>query len=109
MSPPICLFNGKDFKKWIVEKLFELGEQISLIHGKGETIMATLQEITDKLAAIPPVLDAIVADEQGLRDQIAALQAQIAAGGTITEAQLDPILAQADAVLARLQAIDAAV
>ena len=109
MSPPICLFSGKDFKKWVVEKLFELGEQISLIHGKGETIMATLQDITDKLAAIPPVLSAIAADEQGLKDQIQALKDQIAAGGTITEAQLDPILAQADAILLSLQGIDAAV
>jgi len=88
----------KDFEEFVVEALEELKTQ-------GEGIMATQQELSDKLDAIPPVLDAIVADEQALKDQIAALTA----GQPVTQEQLDAMTAKVDGVLSRLQGIDASV
>jgi hypothetical protein len=74
-----------------------------------EEIMATQQELSDKLDAIPPILDAIVADEQVLKDEIKALKDQLAAGTPVTQEQLDSLDAKAAGVLSRLQGIDASV
>jgi len=67
--------------------------------------MATVDELNAKLDAIPPVLDNITTDVQSLKDQIAALTA----GQPVSQAQLDEMTAKADAVLTRLQGIDASV
>ncbi len=67
--------------------------------------MSTVDELNAKLDAIPPVLDAIATDEQSLKDMIAALQA----GQPVSQAQLDEMTAKVDAVLSRVQSIDASV
>lgn len=71
--------------------------------------MATVQELMDKMNAIPPVLDAITADQEALKAEIQALKDQIVAGTPVSQEQLDALDAQAAAVLSRLQGIDASV
>ena len=71
--------------------------------------MAKLDELQAALDAIPPVLDSIVADEAKQASEIQALKDIIANGGTITEAQLDPILARANEIKAKVDAIDVSI
>ena len=71
--------------------------------------MSSVDELSAKLDAIPPVLDAIQADEEAQKVEIQALKDQIAAGTPVTQEQLDSLNAKADAVLARVQGIDASV
>ncbi len=79
------------------------------IYRREGTIMAKLDDVQAALDAIPPVLDAIAADEAKQATEIQALKDIIAAGGTITEAQLDPLLARANEIKARVDAIDVGV
>lgn len=71
--------------------------------------MAKLEDVQAVLDSIPPVLQNIVADEAKQAADIQALKDQIAAGGTITEAQLDPLLERANAIKAAADAIDVSV
>lgn len=69
---------------------------------QGQHIMATLQQVTDRIAKIAADADAekaeVAALLQGLKDQIKALQDQIAAGTGVTSADLDGILTALDSV-----------
>jgi len=98
----INLLSKKDFEQFVVETLTDL-------QAKGEKIMSSVDELNAKLDAIPPVLDAIQADEEAQKVEIQALKDQIAAGTPVTQEQLDSLNAKADAVLARVQGIDASV
>ena len=71
--------------------------------------MATLDELNAKLDAIPPVLDAIQADEEAMKTEIQALKDQLAAGTPVTQEQLDSLATKADAIVTRLEGIDASV
>ena len=71
--------------------------------------MVKIGDFQAVLDSIPPLLDAIVADEQKLMDEIKALKDQIAAGGTVSEAELQAALDSATAIKARLEAIDTTV
>jgi outer membrane murein-binding lipoprotein Lpp len=98
MDKHVFILGKTGFKKWLVEILCD-------IKTKGDNIMATVDELNAKLDAIPPVLDAIAADEQALKDMIAGLQAN----QPVSQAQLDEMTAKVDAVLSRVQGIDASV
>jgi len=89
--------------------LAEILSTVRQIELQGDLIMATQQQLSDKLDAIPPILDAIVADEQVLKDEIQALKDQLAAGTPVTQEQLDSLDTKAAGVLSRLQGIDASV
>jgi len=102
MAKLIDLFGKCDFEEFVVEILAEIKKQ-------GEKIMSSVDELNAKLDAIPPVLDAIQADEEAQKVEIQALKDQIAAGTPVTQEQLDSLNAKADAVLARVQGIDASV
>ncbi len=92
-------------KKLFYNPFTILGE----IYERGEIIMAKIDDVQAALDAIPPVLDAIAADEAKQAAEIQSLKDIIAAGGTITEAQLDPLLARANEIKARVDAIDVSV
>jgi cell division protein FtsB len=92
----------KDFEKWVVKTL-------TAIHRQGVNIMATVDELNAKMDAIPPVLDAIEADTNGLKAQIQTLSDQIAAGTPVSQAQLDALVVKADGIVNRVQSIDAEV
>lgn len=62
-----------------------------LIHCKLGGIMATLQELNDKL-------DSVAAGVNGLEDAIKALKEQVANGGVVTQAELDGLMAKATAI-----------
>ncbi len=94
--------RDKDFKKFVKKNL-------TAIHRQGVNIMATVDELNAKMDAIPPVLDAIEADTNGLKTQIQALSDQIAAGTPVTQQQLDALVVKADSILTRTQSIDASV
>lgn len=72
-----------------------------LTHLEGN-VMATLQELNDKLAGLATDIAAEKAQVQAgvtdLKGQIQALKDQIAAGGTITAADLDVAIAKIDAI-----------
>lgn len=76
---------------------------------KVDWIMAKLEDLEAALDAIPPVIAKIAADEAVLMAEIQALKDQIAAGGTITEAQLQSALDKAVAIKGGLDSVDATV
>ena len=77
---------------------------------KGQvTIMAKIDDLQAVLDSIPPVLDAISADEGNLMAEITALRDQIAGGGVVTAAQMQKALDSATAIKTRLDAIDTTV
>ncbi len=96
------IVTRRDFEKWVIKTL-------TAMHRQGVTIMATVDELNAKMDAIPPVLDAIEADTNGLKKQIQALSDQIAAGTPVTQAQLDALTIKADGIVNRVQSIDASV
>ncbi len=98
MKKIIDSFGKHGFEKFVVETLTVLKKEM-------KNMANTVDELNAKLDAIPPVLDAIAADEQSLKDMIAALQA----GQPVSQAQLDEMTAKVDAVLSRVQGIDASV
>jgi predicted nucleic acid-binding Zn-ribbon protein len=77
--------------------LLTLHRAIREIAQKQETIMATVQELKDAITQLATDIAAEKAEVQALLDalkaQVKALQDQIAQGGTITTADLDPVLA----------------
>lgn len=79
-----------------------------LIH-LGERIMTTVTQIQAKLDALSDAAAAeraeVLAALQGFRDQIKALQDQIAAGGVATQADLDAIGTTLDTAIAKVQGI----
>ena len=71
--------------------------------------MANFQELTDKLTEINTAITDERMEVQGLLvallAQIASLQEQIALGSPVSQAQLDGLYADADAIVARVRAI----
>ncbi len=59
----------------------------------GSKIMATLQELKDSLQAVADGVDAL---EAGIKD----LKAQVAAGGVVSQADLDALAAKAAEIVA---------
>jgi capsule polysaccharide export protein KpsE/RkpR len=97
---------------WLINPvriLAEILQTVRRLEDKEEVIMAKIDDVQAVLDSIPPVLDAIAADEGKLMAEIQALKDQIAAGGTVTEAQLQAALDSATAIKARLDAIDTTV
>lgn len=78
---------------------------------KVDSIMATLQEVVDAVdqdkAAVEAAAARVTADLQALRDQVTALQDQINAGGAVSAADLDAVVASVDAVTGEASQIDA--
>lgn len=72
------------------------------IHAQGVTLMAAFQELSDELDAIKTAVDAVKVTGQEQKDLIALLQAQIAEGTPVSQAQLDALDAKADAILTSL-------
>lgn len=64
--------------------------------------MATVQELSDELDSIKTAVDAVKATVTAQIQQIADLQAQIAAGTPVSQQQLDELDAKADSILASL-------
>lgn len=71
--------------------------------------MATVEQVQGVLDSVEPVIDAVAADEAKQAAEIQRLKDVIAAGGTITEAQLDPLLERANSIKARVDALDLSV
>lgn len=69
--------------------------------------MATEQELQDDLDAIKTGVDNVVTKLTAQSDAIAALQAQIAEGTPVTNAQLDALKTEADGIVASLTAATA--
>lgn len=71
---------------------FNFNRKLHFIISQNKKIMSTLQDLQDAVANVQTALDtkqqAIADAIKGLEDQIAALSS----GGTITEAQLTPIV-----------------
>lgn len=82
--------------------LREIRDSLNLVHEKLEALMATVQELSDELDLIKTAVDAVKATVTQQIQQIADLQAQIAAGTPVTQAQLDELDSKADSILATL-------
>ena len=63
----------------------------SLLKSMEKRMDARIQKVLDDIAALKPVADAVVADLADLKKQIADLQAQVAAGSPVTEADLQAL------------------
>lgn len=74
---------------WTITSL--IGLVLGIILWKVNNIMATVKDISDKL-------DSVAAGVDGLEAEIKALKAQVAAGGAVSEADLDGLLAKVDAI-----------
>lgn len=70
-------------------------EKLSLIAHQGDTIMATIENVQEAIAA--EKLQVTTALE-ALKAQVADLQAQVAAGSAATPEQLDALIVAIDAV-----------
>lgn len=89
--------------------LGEILRRMDALEAQGVRLMATIEEVQGKLGAI----ETAIAEErtevqgllQGLRDQIQALQDQIANGTVVTQEQLDGLAASADAIVDRVRSI----
>lgn len=81
-------------------------EQMAFTLGR---IMATLIDIQNGITKIGTDANdkatAVAAAQKGLSDQVAALQAQLASGSMITQADLDALMVQVQAVQAQVLAI----
>jgi uncharacterized protein YoxC len=89
--------------------LAEILRTVRRLETKGDMTMATIQDVQQKLDAIPEVLNAIAADGQAQKDLIQSLKDQIAQGNPVTQEQLDELDAKPTAILSRSQEIDASV
>lgn len=82
-----------------------LGESqlFTIFSRKVDVIMATLQDLQQKLAELGQTIVAEKAEVQGaltdLKAQIATLQGQIASGTLVTAADLDNLVAAVDAIV----------
>lgn len=75
----------------------DLSAQISTVGGQ---ILASLQELKDELATIKAGVDASNTAAADLKAQIQALKDQLANAGVVSQADLDALDAQADAIIA---------
>jgi peptidoglycan hydrolase CwlO-like protein len=82
-------------------------ELIALNH-RLDKLMASVADLSAELDTVKADLAALISgvgtEVGSLQSQIAALQAQIASGTGITAAQLDPVLASAQAIDAQIKA-----
>lgn len=93
----------------LTEFLGAMLRRMEALEAQGEQLMATIEEVQAKLVAI----ETAIAEErtevqgllQGLRDQIQALQDQLASGALVTQEQLDGLAASADSIVARVRDI----
>jgi chromosome segregation ATPase len=83
-------------------KLDTVLEKLTMLIFQGGKIMATVQELSDELDAIKTAVDSVKATAAEQIAKIAELQAQIAAGSPVSQAQLDDLDAKADSILAAL-------
>lgn len=73
---------------------------------QGQTIlMAKITDVDALISTLNTATNSVAAKIDTQITTIQALQAQIAAGGTVKESDLDPVLAQLSAVTQRLQAM----
>lgn len=86
-----------------------LGDKLESIEKGGTTIMSKIDDLVKVLDGMGAKVDAIAADEKVLVSEIQSLKDVIAAGGTVTEAQVQSALDKAQAISDRLDAIDASV
>lgn len=94
------------FLAFLKDLLGEFANRLNILEIK----MAKIEEVQAAQAAADEALSAALArvkeDIDGQAAEIQALKDQIAAGGTVTEAQLDPILERAQSFKAKLDALD---
>lgn len=76
---------------------------INKLEGKVDCLMATVQQLNDKIEALSSESAAAL---ERVAEDFAELKRIIAAGGTISEADLDPAASKVDALLAKFQAVD---
>jgi len=86
----------------VTQKLSEILTRLGVLTTQGAHIMATVQELSDELDSIKTAVDAVKATVTAQIQQIADLQAQIAAGTPVSQQQLDELDAKADSILASL-------
>ncbi len=70
-------------------------------------LMAKVQDLQDSLDHITQLVDALPAMFTGLKDTIQALRDQIAAGTPVSQAQLDALETEAQAIEDSLTAVEA--
>ena len=99
----------KLIERWFLESVGAITRRLEALLAQGVTIMATVQELSDKLNEINEAITAERSEVQGLlgdlRTQIQALQDQIGAGQLVTQEQLDGLASSADAIVARVRDI----
>jgi len=96
----IYLHDGPDAR--VTRRLDEILTRLGVLTTQGAHIMATVQELSDELDSIKTAVDAVKATVTAQIQQIADLQAQIAAGTPVSQQQLDELDAKADSILASL-------
>jgi len=100
MDIHIYLHDGPDAR--VTRRLDEILTRLGVLTTQGAHIMATVQELSDELDSIKTAVDAVKATVTAQIQQIADLQAQIAAGTPVSQQQLDELDAKADSILASL-------
>ena len=65
--------------------------RFTVLLGKVNAMVLSLAQLTTDVTALTAAVTSVDSDLAGLRTQIASLTATIAAGGTITQAQIDAL------------------
>ena len=94
---------------WLTDRFNEIKDRLDEIQGKEDIIMGLVEDIQVSQAATKSALDSIAADEAALQQQIADLQAQIAAGSPATVEQLQAILDKSKSIQSQAEGIDTSV
>jgi hypothetical protein len=89
--------------------LMDILEETHCVSERLGELMAKFDDVKAVLDAIPPVIDAIAADQATLVDEIKALKDGVGSGTVVTEAQLQELQDLASAIKARLDSVDASV
>lgn len=86
--------------------LQQVETSLTLLHRKVDTLMATVKELSDKLDETTTAISRIGAEEVQQTAELKRLRDLLAQGGTITAADLDPLLLKAQTIVDALKLID---
>lgn len=105
----MAIWGEETFRQYVYESLLRIEDELNTLKVMGGLQMATVQEMNAKLDAIKVDVDEIAVDTQSLLDEIKKLQDQVAAGGVVSQSELDGLFAKASAIQTKSNAVAQAV
>jgi hypothetical protein len=110
-SPYEIMFETRKLVRLLGQQSVSLtiGRQLDRLIQQGDSIMSALTDLQNKMADVATAISEEKKEVQGmltdLKTQIKALQDQIAAGGTVGDADLIALSAKADEIIGQVKGI----